>query len=595
MPVPRNFEDWLRREIARYRGAFPPIRDNGHAFAGWALGYVNELDEDEAFDLTDTLARGDGGLDGYYFDQADDEFILMQSKYPDDFTDRASAVAAVRELVGAYQLLLDPRAAAARNPKLGEIALRLRDAVRGGTKVTLQCIVAGEVPDGVREEFQGRCRQLANTPTSDLWSIGSLYEEFVSREEAEDLAGQDIRFTLFHREVIPVAALPGTRGVTRAVVANLSAKSFSAQVAEKKPNIFSRNVRYHLGKTTRVNKGIRATLASPEGRRVFYYYNNGLTLVCDALEVRTEDMRITLTNPQIVNGCQTAMALCEYRDEFETEDIPLAVRVVMLEDSEAGREQLIRIAENTNSQSPVLSADLKSNDRTQAAIQANFSALESPWFYERKRKEWESLSRADKARFGNRRVTMVDIGQRWRAFAGQPAQAVTQKEELFTNSLVYGEVFRRDRDVREYLFAHKLFSEFDTLLAAERQGVREQVAGGDFDRDQLTRVLRAKKLWVAHMAALTGELIERVYGTRNAGVLAFLMRLLDAGDPGFDQVRIWVIAVFKQWARALPADADLRQKFKDASVASSLVTVLDDQIRMNRGVAQFRTLFPALA
>ena len=595
MPTINTFQQWLRRQVSNFRGQYPPIQSDRHAFASWALAYINTIDEDEAFDLTDTLSRGDGGLDGYYFDQEDDEFILLQSKYPDDFSDRTSGLSCTRELLSAYQMLLSPETAMARSTKLGEIALRLRDAVQGGAKVTLQCVVAGDLTEEARAEFVGRCAELLHCPSPDIWTLDRLYEEFVTREEADDLSGQDIIFDLFHTEVIHVPALPGTSGISGAVIANFSAKSFASRVAALKPRIFAGNVRYHLGKATRVNKGIRSSLSNEDGRNSFFFYNNGLTLVCDAATIIDNPRSIRITNPQIVNGCQTAMALCDHRLNLESHDIPLAVRVVTIDASEAGRTQLVRIAENTNSQSPVLTSDLKSNDRVQSAIQANFKSLGTPWFYERKRKEWQTLTRSQKAPFESRRLSMVDVGQRWRAFAGQPSQAIVQKEEVFTDSSIYGEVFKRDRDVREYLFAFRLFDDFDSLLTESKRQLREDVAGPEFDGDYLNRVLRARKLWVAHMVALVARLIERVYGSRHIRVVVELLALLESDPTQLDTIRVWSIGVFKQWCRSLPSDSDLKRELKSPNAESALGNILEDQIRMSGGLIRVQELLPTLS
>jgi hypothetical protein len=65
--------------------------------------------------------------------------------------------------------------------------------------------------------------------------------------------------------------------------------------------LFARNVRGFLG-STEINKGMEATLA--EEPEYFWYYNNGITIVCD--DAKQESARgrniLRVTNPQIING-----------------------------------------------------------------------------------------------------------------------------------------------------------------------------------------------------------------------------------------------------------------------------------------------------
>jgi hypothetical protein len=72
--------------------------------------------------------------------------------------------------------------------------------------------------------------------------------------------------------------------------------------------LFARNIRGFLG-STEVNRGMEHTLSKqPE---FFWYYNNGITIVCDdAKEESARGRRILrVTNPQIINGQQTARTL----------------------------------------------------------------------------------------------------------------------------------------------------------------------------------------------------------------------------------------------------------------------------------------------
>jgi hypothetical protein len=74
--------------------------------------------------------------------------------------------------------------------------------------------------------------------------------------------------------------------------------------------LFARNVRGFLG-DTQINRNMKETLdKEPQN---FWYYNNGVTIVCDSAEQvnRSGNKVLRLVNPQVINGQQTTRTLHE--------------------------------------------------------------------------------------------------------------------------------------------------------------------------------------------------------------------------------------------------------------------------------------------
>ena len=87
---------------------------------------------------------------------------------------------------------------------------------------------------------------------------------------------------------------------------------------EKQYPIFDKNIREYLGNKG-INKGIYNTLQDVNDRKNFFYYNNGITIICDSMtkiETQPSDYNMNakfyITNPQVVNGCQTVNSIYEY-------------------------------------------------------------------------------------------------------------------------------------------------------------------------------------------------------------------------------------------------------------------------------------------
>ena len=119
--------------------------------------------------------------------------------------------------------------------------------------------------------------------------------------------------------------------------------------------LFDENVRDYLGKNT-VNKGIHETLNNSEERQNFFYYNNGVTIICDNVqEVPNQRNILDLQNPKIVNGCQTVSSIATVlssredsviREEFK--DVCVMVKVLMLERNQTFYDNIIRYTNRQN-------------------------------------------------------------------------------------------------------------------------------------------------------------------------------------------------------------------------------------------------------
>jgi AIPR protein len=72
--------------------------------------------------------------------------------------------------------------------------------------------------------------------------------------------------------------------------------------------LFSRNIRGYLGSND-INHNIEVTLRKEPGR--FWYFNNGLTIVCESARKIEEGAAhyLHVTEPQVINGQQTTYSL----------------------------------------------------------------------------------------------------------------------------------------------------------------------------------------------------------------------------------------------------------------------------------------------
>lgn len=222
--------------------------------------------------------------------------------------------------------------------------------------------------------------------------------------------------------------------------------------------LFEANVRANISKS-KINKKIRDSVSTRKGRKNFRFMNNGVTIICDAFSVRGPEKRVVrLTNPSIVNGLQTVVALHtayekemteEDKEDF-TENCYVLARALTKKDLDVDSVVLA-----TNTQNPMQARNLRSNQADQLEYVSRFAEMN--WFYEHKQGAWDAFRdhfdtwrppiqkrpkhfRAKSGRY--RRVDNEILAQSWLSFVGFSREAVNERKELFEDRL-YHYVFQR--------------------------------------------------------------------------------------------------------------------------------------------------------
>lgn len=197
--------------------------------------------------------------------------------------------------------------------------------------------------------------------------------------------------------------------------------------------LFDSNIRRFLGKGRSVNADILKTATEAASSYLFWFLNNGVTIVCDRCDpvADPDNPMVKITNLQIVNGCQTATALAHAARDgtlrpdtrvllkiFETTDHTLASRIVL----------------TTNNQNRISTRDLKANDAVQQDMQRRFESYNL--LYEHKVNQYATTTLT----VGQRIVSNEDVGQAYLAIAlKKPGDARRRKYKVWTDN--YGDIF----------------------------------------------------------------------------------------------------------------------------------------------------------
>lgn len=275
-----------------------------------------------------------------------------------------------------------------------------------------------------------------------------------------------------------------TDGNVRAVIGTVRADEFIEAITDDlRPNqlddfLFEENVRVYLGEHNSINRRIYETAISDESA-LFWYYNNGITIVCENFSYQPgfRNAPLTLRNPQIVNGGQTSYALFEAsKVSFDSlQKVRLLVRIIETKD----HTLYAKVAEATNSQTPIRSRDLRSNDPV--LIKLENSLRPYGWFFDRKRDQHSNISDVE-------RIDALKLGQIWLAYVrGEPDKAKTASDRIF------GEYFSLIFDPDE-MNAERVVSVWKiyNLIENEKRRVQELLR-----QDRVTRYSRYEEpFWI---------------------------------------------------------------------------------------------------
>ena len=234
--------------------------------------------------------------------------------------------------------------------------------------------------------------------------------------------------------------------------------------SEHKETIFQQNVRYFLGlKSKSINEQIYQTAIKDNTSPLFWYFNNGITMICRRIITPASEKVIYLEHPQIINGAQTTYALYRaYEEGNLKENAEVLLRVIETDDKDLTEN----ITLYTNSQNAIRLRDLCSNDEIQIKIQKIWKGFK--YFYERKRggfdNKYPTKDEKKNALGDNYKERVISNEKSAQAFLAfyldKPAHAKSEKKRIFIKdeSGFYKDIFNESDGFlpEKLLFAWKL-------------------------------------------------------------------------------------------------------------------------------------------
>lgn len=423
------------------------------------------LDPDELKERIVSDKRAEG-VDAILIDQIDYELIFIQAKIVDNF-DNTKSNFPESDL----------------KSTLDGIRFLLRDDYKGKITPELENLVDEYHELDKTGDYRTRIIFLAlkKQPVDDKF-IKSFNQDFPSI--IVDFYGFEWLLDFYENKYLPMRAAPPEK-VSFEVLTDLLRKNtpsasrvFTCKGKELariyndyRERIFQQNVRYSLGvRSKSINRQILETATNDERSPSFWYFNNGITIICKRINEASSGKVINLDNAQIINGAQTTYALYEaYKNGALKDDVEVILRVIETDD----KDFIENVTLYTNSQNAIRLRDLCSNDEIQRRIQSILLGSYQ-YFYERKRGEFDSLYptvTAKKKLLGDsyrlRIISNENAAQSFLAiYLDKPAQAKSEKGRIFLKDKAgfYDDIFNQSDD----LIAEKMLLSWKLLKYIEK-------------------------------------------------------------------------------------------------------------------------------
>lgn len=271
-------------------------------------------------------------------------------------------------------------------------------------------------------------------------------------------------------KVIDYFGMPVMPGIPQSYVGVVSAKKYVESLlrspeGELRQSVFEENVRSFLGGDNDVNGAIKDTLQSDEKRVLFSVLNNGITIVAPELSLTPNTKEFSLTNYQIINGCQTSTTLHENYDLL-TDDVNVVIKFI----ESPGNESSSDIISATNSQSDIPKEAFYGLRGKAKLVQKYFDArnqhapMDGKVYFERRQGEFRGMGLQVSRVFDVKEVARCYTAM----FLNQPHNSARYVRSIFS---VGGDgIFKEDDHESFYYCAVLALYKYQTLINGKKYG-----------------------------------------------------------------------------------------------------------------------------
>lgn len=359
------------------------VKQRSVAFVLLCVNTLLGLPLEEAAELL-TEGGNDAGVDALHFSEPDDgEFTvtIFQGKYKHvDLTGSANfpenGIKAAINMVGT---LFDPGKSIQLNRHLAPRVEEIRSLIRDGHIPNVRLILCN---NGAKwnDQAQSWIDQTGFSNDQVSWAHFN-HDNIVAVLQSDKAVDDSIQ--------LQGKAVIEEFDFRRVLVGKIAITEIAELFNRHNDLLLQRNIRRYLElHANRVNSAIHATLADKENSTNFYFFNNGITMICRKFRhnaLQGENYQLKIEGIQIINGGQTCKTIQQALNSSKQDFSGVYVLLRLYELADDDQDFVRDITYATNSQNPVDLRDLHSNDEIQKQLETGIREL--GYAYKRQRED----------------------------------------------------------------------------------------------------------------------------------------------------------------------------------------------------------------
>jgi hypothetical protein len=517
--------DCLREEApAEFASFHPDPKDTDKLNAARSKAYIH-LFLKVKFGITNfkyrhsyvTDGSQDGGVDAYFIDTENKKLYLIQSKFrttEDNFTARSITAGDLVKMEVRRILKGEETDSSGKefNSKIKQLQSDWSD-ISDQAKYDYRVIILGNLTRYNHEQIK---RLLENTEY-EIFNFERSYNELVfplCSGTYYDPTEIRITINLYNKEQSTLKQTVTTKyGDYDVRITFVPVEEIAKIMLQFKNSLLKYNPRNFLTLShNKINQQIKKSIVDIECNE-FAVFNNGITVLADKFslsETTGQKFRgqLILTNPQIINGGQTAYTLAKIYEEYQASDQfekifgdkEVLLKIIVRREEEFDMEFIENLSDATNKQTMVSEADRRSNLKIQVQIQKNIYN-EYGLLYGRKSGEFyhgEQSGYIESSEIINRNEFL----RTYHALKGNPRDARQKGEEVLFRLNSFYSIIDSPSNYRKMFFAWKLVQK----LAQIEQAKKKENWNGQkkFEKMEFGMSLRYGKMAVISAVGVTG-------------------------------------------------------------------------------------------
>lgn len=392
--IEKNLEEYMGKEVLTTVA-------RGEKFLKWVLLYLFDKSDSEieAQDISEGVlicdGPNDGGIDASFIEN--DTITLIQTKY--NMSNSYENIIAYLEDI--KMLLIDNY-----NQNLNKESIEVLSYCQDIEGIDIFYITNDEINNNEWIKIKNKAKEVEKLITEKslqkririkILDISNM-EEFI--DETRNLVPKNFQKTPI--EIIVDKYFMNKENNT--IIAEVTLKDLARFIKKGEKYLFYSNIRNFLGTRNKVNKKIAETYK--HNPKNFWFYNNGITIVCDRFddpkELTNGAAKVNIITLQIVNGCQTSSTIYslwknQSKEERDSQEGTILVKII--QDTKNKRKEITKY---TNSQTAVSGKDFFALEDFHLQLQKDFALLGYNYLIQRK----EKIDKKDKKR-GNKNYSYM--------------------------------------------------------------------------------------------------------------------------------------------------------------------------------------------